>query len=62
MKKLKLSGKLSLNKETVARLSDEQMQTAKGGGFLSIGANCTVSAAGTCYGTDHSKSLFCNPQ
>ncbi len=60
MKKLKLTGKLSLNKETVTRLSDNQMNDAKGGGFLSIGADCTVSAAGTCYGTAHSKSLFCH--
>ncbi len=31
MKKLKLTGKLSLNKETVARLNDSQMNHVKGG-------------------------------
>jgi natural product precursor len=31
MKKIKLHGKLSLNKETIARLNDEQMNNVKGG-------------------------------
>lgn len=35
MKKIKLDGKLSLNKETVAKLNDDQMNEVKGG-LLSI--------------------------
>lgn len=35
MKKIKLDGKLKLNKETIAKLNDEQMDSVKGG-FLSI--------------------------
>lgn len=35
MKKIKLDGKLSLNKETIAKLNDEQMNGVKGG-LLSI--------------------------
>lgn len=41
MKKIKLDGRLSLNKETIATLNDEQMYGVKGGGFLSIfGKSC----------------------
>lgn len=35
-KKIKLDGKLKLNKETIAKLNDEQMGEVKGGAFLSI--------------------------
>ncbi|UTW64790.1 class I lanthipeptide [bacterium SCSIO 12643] len=31
MKKLKLTGKLSLNKETISKLNDEQMNDVNGG-------------------------------
>jgi natural product precursor len=31
MKKVKFTGKLSLNKETIAKLNDEQMNMIKGG-------------------------------
>ena len=31
MKKVKFEGKLSLNKETIAKLNDEQMNVIKGG-------------------------------
>ena len=31
MKKIQLKGKLSLNKETIAKLNDEQMGDVKGG-------------------------------
>jgi natural product precursor len=31
MKKIKLNGKLSLNKETIAKLNDKQMNDVKGG-------------------------------
>jgi hypothetical protein len=44
MKKVKLNGKLSLNKETIAKLNDEQIKTIKGGvkgGFLSIRYDCS---------------------
>jgi natural product precursor len=33
MKKIKLNGKLSLNKETIARLNDDEMSNIQGGGF-----------------------------
>jgi natural product precursor len=33
MKKVKFTGKLSLNKETIAKLNDEQMVVIKGGGL-----------------------------
>ncbi len=46
MKKIKLNSKLSLNKETIAKLNDEQMVGVKGG-FLSLFAcktrNCPPS-------------------
>jgi len=41
MKKIKLNGKLSLNKETIAKLNDDQMNSVKGGGILSIGKMCS---------------------
>ena len=31
MKKIKLNGKLSLNKETISKLNDKQMSNLKGG-------------------------------
>ena len=34
MKKLKLEGKLNLNKETIAKLNDDQMSDLKGGGNI----------------------------
>jgi hypothetical protein len=36
MKKVKSQGKLSLNKETVARLNDAQLNEVKGGGTVII--------------------------
>jgi natural product precursor len=42
MKKLNLSGKLSLNKETIAKLTNQQMSEIEGG---TTGRTCTV----TCY-------------
>ncbi len=62
MKKLKLTGKLSLNKETVSRLSDEQLGAAKGG-FMSISGHCTHADnqnTNRCFGTDQTNTLFCN--
>lgn len=59
MKKLKLNGKLKLNKETVAALSNYQMNEINGGGFLSIGKVChsnnhptdCATTGGACGGT-----------
>tara|TARA_R110001592_G_scaffold107256_2_gene300375 strand:+ start:799 stop:987 length:189 start_codon:yes stop_codon:yes gene_type:complete len=55
MKKMKLKGKLSLNKETIAKLNDDQMDGVKGGlattrafCFASKGKNCDNSAH-TCF-------------
>ncbi len=48
MKKMKLNGKLSLNKETIAKLNDDQMNGVKGG----IGGTrllCFVSKANICH-------------
>lgn len=36
MKKIKFQGKLSLNKETVARLNDAQMNEVKGGAWFTL--------------------------
>lgn len=36
MKKIKLNGKLSLNKETVAKLNDAQMQGVNGGAWFTL--------------------------
>lgn len=58
MKKVKLTGKLSLNKETVAKLNQEQMNAIIGGDMLSVGCvsnnpptaitcSCAVSACCT---------------
>ena len=46
MKKLKLNSKLSLNKETIVKLNDKQMNGVKGG-LLSISKNCS-HATGSC--------------
>ncbi len=43
MKKIKLNGKLSLNKETIARLNDDEMSNIKGGwdwDWPSVGDKC----------------------
>ncbi len=46
MKKVKFTGKLSLNKETVTKLNDAQMNNVKGGELWSFGA-CTRQCTGT---------------
>ncbi len=51
MKKLKLNSKLSLNKETISGLNENQMNDVRGGGVLSIGKHCTHAHNG-CFGTD----------
>ena len=47
MKKIKLGGKLSLNKETIAKLNDEQMNDVKGGAFTSI-ISCANGGSRCC--------------
>lgn len=61
MKKIKLDGRLSLNKETISILNEGQMSAVKGGapGFLSITRHCSRMAT-NCFGDDRSKPLFCN--
>jgi len=44
MKKVKLTGKLSLKKETIAKLNGEQMNTVKGGTL----AGCTYTCGNKC--------------
>ncbi|NEN23798.1 hypothetical protein G3O08_09820 [Cryomorpha ignava] len=60
MKKIKLNGRLSLNKETIATLNENQMNAVKGGapGFLSIGEFCSRTATG-CKSNEISRPLFC---
>ena len=60
MKKIKLDGRLSLNKETIATLNEDQMNAVKGGapGFMSIGVNCT-QATQKCRSQDISRPIFC---
>lgn len=36
MKKIQLTGKLSLNKQTVSKLNDAQMQNLKGGAWFTL--------------------------
>jgi len=69
MKKLKLGGKLSLNKETVSILNEDQMNMVIGGdkgdgpftghNFLSIGDNCSQSATGCSMGPKNTRAIFC---
>ena len=42
MKKIKLNGKLNLNKETVSRLNDPQMHNFKGGAKETRGLKCNT--------------------
>jgi natural product precursor len=44
MKKIRLNSKLSLNKETIARLNDDEMNNVKGGHYP------LSDYYGTCYG------------
>lgn len=49
MKKIKFSGKLSLNKETIAKLNDGQMSKINGGGtILTTLYNCQKQTAVGC--------------
>ena len=62
MKKIKLDGKLSLNKETIAKLNDDQMNGVKGGGVLSITNHCShCHHKCSCPGEPkNTQPLFCN--
>ena len=46
MKKIQLKGKLSLNKETIAKLNDEQMGSVKGGASDRLCTNIPCATAG----------------
>jgi hypothetical protein len=63
MKKIKLKNKLSLNKETVAKLNDDQMNDVKGG-LMSITFHCTHSLTGCGPNGDKNKQYsdgrYCN--
>jgi hypothetical protein len=69
MKKVNLNGKLSLNKETVSRLNQDQMNTVIGGAkgpglntghnFLSLGDFCSKSATGCSAGPKNTRAIFC---
>jgi hypothetical protein len=59
MKKLKMNEKLAFNKETVAKLSDDNMSQVNGGkNFLSLGLECTTISDCDCAGSG-TKGLFC---
>ena len=50
MKKIKLDGKLKLNKETIAKLNDEQMSSAKGGAAFTFFCTTTLfTGSAVCY-------------
>ena len=50
MKKIKLNKKLQLNKETIAKLNNDQMNGVKGGASETCVTNCGTCATycGTC--------------
>lgn len=58
MKKVKFNGKLSLNKETVAKLNVEQMNVVKGGAIEEVagGLSWFKCCKGTC---SNAVSAYC---
>jgi natural product precursor len=48
MKKVKFNSKLSLNKQTVARLNEKQMSAVKGGETMTT-TRCYMSNLSPCY-------------
>ncbi|MBS1651079.1 MAG: class I lanthipeptide [Bacteroidetes bacterium] len=59
MKKVKFEGKLSLNKETITKLNNEQMANVNGGGTKSFEQTCgNMSNLGPCY----TLGTFCLPE
>ncbi len=65
MKKIEVKGKLSLNKKTITKLNNEEMDSLKGGRIriTSIGKFCTrlATGCGVSEGPVRSRGLFCNP-
>lgn len=61
MKKIKLNGKLKLNKETIAKLNDEQMNSVKGGDCdVQTGYGmCLDFATRCCYDSNVKNSCTC---
>ena len=60
MKKIKISGKLQLNKEVISELNKDELNAIQGGRITgSIGVRCT-QPAGTCVTTDMTKGWACN--
>lgn len=60
MKKVTLTGKLSLNKETVTKLNDAQMGVIKGGAKPSNGLCISTSVTKPCDTNRHSCLNSCN--
>ncbi len=66
MKKIKLEGKLNLNKETISTLDNNQMEELKGGALtrnntLSLGRRCTQEING-CNINEETQGVFCAEQ
>lgn len=71
MKKINLNGKLNLNKETVSKLNEPEMDSIKGGynsvNALSWGKLCTAAVYASCNShanncpseTQVTKGIFC---
>lgn len=68
MKKIKIDGKLNLNKQTVSKLNDRQMKQVKGGAqsaivcytdnLLSLGDKCSVDV--DICGPHVTRGMFCD--
>lgn len=68
MKKIKLNGKLHLNKEVVSKLNDREMRNVKGGAnsaiacytdnFLSLGDKCSIDV--DICGKHETRGMFCD--
>ena len=61
MKKLTVKGKLSLNKETIAKLNNEEMQHANGGATATCSNICTQGCptATACTGGTNTHVQYC---
>ena len=61
MKKIKLNGKLQLNKEVVSELNKQEMNSIQGGFTGSVGIRCTQRDGGcSANETNLSKGWACN--
>lgn len=56
MKKIKLEGKLNLNKETVTRLNEAQLKSVNGGTFMTL-KGCNVNDTRRCFITEVCQTL-----